>query len=183
VVGGDLVAEGPTGSAVPVSIIGAAEVSGLADMLHQFLEQTLAESPLKAKLAGRLRGDVEFRAAEDEALFVRIVFAGDRIELHDRAAPEPTGAPRAPGASITADFLTIAHLTSGQESPLGLLARRKLRVHLTPRALPFLLGMLRFMRIERARPPMRATRARWAWGAAATTAGGLALYWIVTTYF
>src|SRR5512140_1818820 len=103
---------------MPVQLVGGDNVSGLADMLHQFLEQTLAASPRKVRQARRLAGHAVFRAAEDEALCVGITFSGERIELRDG------GTPCARDAMITADFLTIAHLTSGQESPFRLLARR-----------------------------------------------------------
>src|ERR1035437_7425482 len=135
-----------SGAAMPVELIGGEDVSGLADMLHQFIEQTLAASPRKVRHARRLAGHAVFRAAEDEALCVGITFAGERIELQDG------GTPNAADAMITADFLTIAHLTSGQESPFRLLAQRKLKMRFSARQIPFLLRMLRFMQIERVAP-------------------------------
>jgi len=132
--------------AIPVTIAAAGggedEASGLAHMLHQFFEQTLGDSPEKRRLARKLRGDAIFRAAEDESIGVRIRFRGDRIELSDSDEDEPAGT-----ASVTADFLTIAHLTSGQESPFALLARRKLRARFRPGDIAFLFRMLGFMRI------------------------------------
>jgi hypothetical protein len=127
----------------PVLLHGGESASGLADMLHQFIEQTLSDSPTKERLARRLAGETIFRAAEDQDVAVRIVFAGDRIELRDVTPGEGRGSP-----SVTADFLSIAHLTSGRESPFSLLVRRKLRARIAPADLPFLLGMLRFMRIR-----------------------------------
>ena len=53
---------------MPVMLAGGEEASGLADMLHQFIEQTLADSPRKVRQARRLAGHAVFRAAEDEAL-------------------------------------------------------------------------------------------------------------------
>lgn len=149
-----------------VTLISGAEPSGLADMLQQFIEQTLADSPRKVRQARRLAGRALFRAAEDEALCVGITFAGQRIELQDGSAPA------AGDAMITADFLTIAHLTSGQESPFRLLARRKMRVRFSVLQVPFLLGVLRFMQIESER-----SHARWLWPVvAAVTAGALCWY-------
>ncbi|MFI5394008.1 MAG: SCP2 sterol-binding domain-containing protein [Candidatus Binatia bacterium] len=155
-----------------VVLSGDEPVSGLTDMLHQFIEQTLAASPRKRQLAQRLSGCTAFRSAEDEDLCVRITFADGRIELRD-------GTPKPGDAMITADFLTIAHLTSGQESPLRLLARRKLKARFSVFQIPFLLRMLRFMQIESERPG--ATPLRWAWLAAAAAAGG-AIYWYVVTH-
>jgi hypothetical protein len=144
--------------------------SGLADMLHQFIEQTLSDSATKQRLARRLAGETVFRAAEDPDVAVRIVFAGDCIQLRDETAGEVRDAPW-----VTADFLSIAHLTSGKESPFSLLVRRKLRARLAPADLPFLLGMLRFMRIRpEGRGPARLRGVLVATGAAASVA---ALIW------
>ena len=158
---------------MPVVLSGGEDVSGLADMLHQFIEQTLAESPRKTRQARRLSGHAVFRSAEDEELCVRVSFTGERIELQDGAAAHPGE------ASITADFLSIAHLTTGQESPFGLLARRKLKVRFSVLQVAFLLGMLRFMRIASER--RRAAWVRWTWPAAAAAAAG-AIYWYVVTH-
>jgi hypothetical protein len=153
-----------------VLLHGGESASGLADMLHQFIEQTLSDSAAKQRLARRLAGETVFRAAEDPDVAVRIAFAGDRIELRDETSQD---GPRSP--SVTADFLSIAHLTSGKESPFSLLVRRKLRARLAPSDLPFLLGMLRFMRI---RPEERGrVRLRGALIALGTAAGVAALIW------
>lgn len=122
----------------------AESASGLADMLHQFLEQTVEASPAKARAARALRGDVVVRAAEDQDVAVRIVFFGERIELSDLgAAAAPVGAP-----VIVGDFLSVAHVTSGQSSPLLAVVRRDLRVQSPVARLPFLIRVLAFMRIE-----------------------------------
>ena len=159
---------------MPVVLSGGDEVSGLAEMLQQFVEQTLADSPRKVRQARRLAGAVVFRSAEDDDLSVRITFAGDRIQLHDGSVPG------AGDATITADFLTIAHLTSGQESPFRLLADRRLKARFSVLQVPFLLGMLRFMQIEGA--PRSGARVRWLWLPAAAVVGAAA-YWYVTAHF
>jgi ubiquinone biosynthesis protein UbiJ len=156
---------------MPVVLTGSEEASGLADMLQQFIEQTLADSPRKVQQARRLAGRAVFRSAEDEELCVGITFAGERIELHDGGTAD------AADAMITADFLTIAHLTSGQESPFRLLAQRKLKVRFSVLQVPFLLGMLRFMQID-----SETTPARWLWPVAAAVVGA-AIYWYVTAHF
>jgi len=161
-----------SGGAIPVVLANGERASGLADMLQQFIEQTMADSPRKARQAQRLSGRAVFRSAEDEELCVRITFGGDRIELHDCRTPA------AGEASISGDFLTIAHLTSGQDNPFRLLAQRKLKVRFSVLQLPFLLGMLRFMRIDSA--ARRAARARWLWATAALAIATSALYWYVT---
>jgi len=159
---------------MPVTIapaLGAEQqVSGLTHMLHQFIEQTLEASPAKRRLAQKLCGEAIFRAAEDEAIQTRICFHGDCIELSDAGEGEPAGA-----ASLTADFLTIAHLTSGQESPLALLAKRKLRVRFRSGEIAFLLRMFAFMRIANG----GASRA-WLWRAVlASVVLGAVIYTLV----
>ncbi len=159
-----------SGDAIPVVLVGDEEPSGLAEMLQQFIEQTVAESPHKAGQARRLAGRAVFRSAEDEALCVHIAFMGNHVELQDGGAPRPGE------ASITADFLTIAHLTAGRASPFRLLVQRKLKARFSPRQVPFLLGMLRFMQIES--QPRRRAWLRWTWPAAVAVAGA-AVYWYV----
>lgn len=170
----------------PVVLHGREQASGLADLLHQFFVQTLAADPGKATLARRLRGEVAFRAAEDPSVCVRIRFTGQAVELRD-------GTPGPGVASLTGDFLSVAHLTSGRESPMALVARRRIGVRFRPRDVPFLLRLLGLMRVDVSGPdagsgeaartaPRRAVRwtASWSWAAvaaglaAAGTASGLA---------
>ena len=173
--GTHLTSVAPADGAMAVVLNGDREPSGLAAMLHQLVEQTLAESPRKLRQARRLSGEAVFRAAEAEDVFVRIRFAGDRIELDDGGVLDPRD------TLITADFLSIAHLASGQEGPVGLLARRRLRARFSPSQLPFLVGLMRFMQIDGTR---RAERRRaWAstlWPAVVGIVGVGALYWCVT---
>ncbi len=126
-----------------VELIGADSASGLADLLHQFLEQTVDASDQKAEAARALRGAVVVRAAEDEAIAVRIAFQGDRIELRD-IGTEATGST----PSIQGDFLSVAHVTSGQASPMALVLSRQLRVSFGLGQLPFLFRVLGFMRVD-----------------------------------
>ena len=158
--------------AYPVMLTAGDDPSGLADMLHQYLSQTLADSPEKVQRARRLDGEVAFQAAEDEAISVKLVFRGDRIELVDGELVE---APR-----LTGDFLSVAHLTSGDESPLGLVLSRKLRVKFSVQHLPFLMGVLDLMTLEE---ELRRRRARLRWvgaGAAAATAASAVGYYLTT---
>jgi hypothetical protein len=159
----------PRGTDLPV-IGGGGDASGLADMLQQFIEQTLADSPRKLQRARALRGRALFCSAEDESVRVCIDFAGDHIEVRD-VLDEPTHVP-----TVTADFLTVAHLTSGQESPFALLARRKLTARCSAGQALFLLRMLRFLQLESA-----ARRTEWlqriCWAALALAAAcGAAWY-------
>ena len=76
-----------------VQLLDADSASGLADLLHQFLEQTVDASEAKANAARALRGEVVVRASEDEAIAVRIAFRGDQIELSDIGGQGPGSAP------------------------------------------------------------------------------------------
>jgi len=155
----------------PVLLAGGEEASGLADMLHQYLSQNIADSPEKLLQARRLQGEVVFRAAEDEEVSVRIHFRGDGISVeHGSAAAR--GAP-----NLTTDFISVAHLTTGEEGPFALLLRRKMRVSFSPGQMPFLVQVLRFMQVP---PEFRAEKSQgWKWWAlgvgAAAAAGGA--YW------
>lgn len=143
--GSDLTQRGPSGAApttaYPVTLHGGEEASGLADMLHQFLSQNLEEQPAKVRQAQRLDGELLFRSAEDEAICVKIAFHRQSIEIEDHAG-EAGGLP-----CITSDFVTTAHLTTGEESPFALLVKRKIRVSFGLGQAWFLLRVLRFMRI------------------------------------
>lgn len=177
-VGSDLIAQTTVRAQpleIPVVMQGGGPPSGLAEMLQQFLEQTIAESPHKASRARKLSGELLFRSAEDPEVAVRIRFAGDRVELRD-GADAPAGAAR-----VTADFLSIAHLTTGQESPLRLLARGRLRVRLSPREIPFLLAVIRLLKIEGAGEESRgwvSRHGRWILAGAVAAGGALAVHLI-----
>ena len=133
-----------------VELLDADSATGLADLLHQFLEQTVDASAAKAEAARALHGDVVVRAAEDEAIAVRIAFRGDHIELSDIGTQGAGSAP-----SIQGDFLSVAHVTSGQASPLALILRRQLRVSFGLAQLPFLFRVLGFMRVDEGAPAAR----------------------------
>ena len=152
--------------ACAVVLHGGDSASGLADILHQFLVQTLEGDPARARRAARLRGALLFRAAEDPAVCVRIDFAGGRVDIADHTALRPRaaegrGSLRVSGSEepgipeITGDFITIAHLTTGEEGPFRLLLARRLRVRLRWRRGPFLVRALRLMQLPPAQPRRR----------------------------
>jgi len=162
------------GSGVKHAVVlapGANEPSGLADMLQQFLEQILDEYPRKAQLARRISGDMLFRAAEDRSICVRLSFAGERIEVSDH-----DGTPNR-WPALEADFLTTAHMTTGEESPFALVGRRKMKVRCAPWHAPFLVRVLRLMRIPPRPEIARARRVRWALIAVTAAVAAMAAYW------
>ncbi|MCW5830546.1 MAG: hypothetical protein KIT79_14665 [Deltaproteobacteria bacterium] len=124
----------------PVYLAGGQEASGLADMIHQYLSQNVADSEQKRVQAKSLSGEVYLEAAEDD-ICVKIRFLGDHIELSDVTAPAPDG------ASIRADFISVAHLTTGEQGPFELLVRRRIRARFRPGQIPFLVRVLQFMQI------------------------------------
>lgn len=152
----------------PVTLANPDDASGLADMLHQYLAQNVSEFPRKVSQARGLRGEVVFRAAEDENVCVRMIFSGEKIHLLDSSL-EGSNAP-----AMTTDFISVAHLTTGEESPFALLFKRKMKVRFSLRDAPFLVGVLRFMQIPeelQETQPM----ATWKWvaiGAGAAAAAG-----------
>lgn len=152
----------------PVVLKNAQNASGLADMLHQYLAQNISEFPRKVNQARSLRGEVAFRAAEDEDVCVRMVFSGDRIDLID------VGTTAIAAPAMTTDFISVAHLTTGEEGPFSLLVKRKMKVQFSLLDAAFLIGVLRFMQIPaelREEQPL----ATWKWvaiGAGAAAAGG-----------
>lgn len=163
-----------TETAFPVYLPAGPDASGLADMIHQYLSQNVTDSERKRDQAQGLLGDVYIEAAEAD-ICVRIRFHGDHIDLTDVVAPAPDG------ASIKADFISVAHLTTGERGPFELLATRRLRVKFQPVQIPFLVRVLRFMQIppelmsteilERTR--LRKMKIAAITGGAAAAAGGL----------
>lgn len=140
----------------PAVVLAPGTASGLADLLHQFLAQELEADAGKARRAGRLTGDLLFHAAEDPAVCVRLSFRRARIEIADHAGPP------GPWPAMTADFLTTAHLTTGEASPLALVRRRQLRVRCRPRDALFLWRVLGLLRIAPRAGAARSHRLRWA---------------------
>lgn len=131
-------------SRFPVDLENADEASGLADMLHQFLQQTVDSSAAKRRAARRLSGTLWFQSAEDMSLVVALTFAKDHIGVMD--APAHSLSP----PSLTADFLSTAHITTGEESPFALLRQKKIRARVRLTQALFLMRVLNFMKIEEA---------------------------------
>ena len=115
--------------------------SGLAELLQQYLTQSLAATPCKVEVATRLRGEVVFQAREIDDVSVRIAFTGRAVELRD-------GDGAAGEVRVRADFLSLAHLATGQASPLWLTATRRIELACPAGRLPFLLRVLGLLRLE-----------------------------------
>ncbi len=144
----------PATSSLPVVLDNPDQASGLADMLHQFLQQTLEDFPEKRAVARKLVGTLWFQSAEDPTLVVALSFSSGGIRVADVAA----GAIQRP--SLTADILSTAHLTTGQVSPFTLLIQKKINANVRLSQALFLLRVLSFMKIEDGGPSVGGRRRR-----------------------
>lgn len=113
--------------------------SGLARLLQQYLEQSLAELATTRRRAARLRGRVAVTAT-DYDVTATLDFRGDEIVIHDGANPPLD-------ASIRAPQRTLLELLRGDGRPLVDHLRGRLRISTSWRR-PFLpLQLHRVMRI------------------------------------
>jgi hypothetical protein len=94
--------------------------SGLANIVHQFLEQDLAEFEHKRRRAARLRGRVALCASDHETA-VTLEFKGDEILVWDGERPPLD-------ASIAGPHQALVGLLQGQGNPLLEHWRGRLRV-------------------------------------------------------
>ncbi|MBI4511924.1 MAG: hypothetical protein HY698_19985 [Deltaproteobacteria bacterium] len=152
--GGGVTSGDPRSAEFPVLLVDGSSASGLAELLQQYLEQSIAGCATKVDGARRLGGAILFRPAEDDEVCVRVTFLGDRIELCD--APVD-----APYPCIRADFLALAQIASGRASPVLLVLQGRVRLGGVGLALPRLFQVLRFMRTSDPVACARARRARW----------------------
>ena len=141
------------------------------------MSQNLEESPAKVRQAERIKGSMLFRSAEDEEICARISFFGDHIEIEDHEG-EVGSRP-----AITSDFLSTAHLTTGEEGPFALVVKRKVKVRFKLGQVGFLLRVLRFMQLPKEmRDEEQKSRARRRWLMVAVLAAaiiGAGVFWYI----
>jgi hypothetical protein len=107
--------------AVPIRVkLAEGAESGLANIVQQFLEQSLDESEAKRRRARRLRGRVAMTAADHEVT-VTLDFRGEEIVIFD-GAQEPLQ------ASIAGPHRALVGLLQGEGNPLMEHLRGRLRV-------------------------------------------------------
>ena len=99
--------------------------SGLANIVQQFLEQSLDESEPRRRRARRLRGRVAMTAA-DHDVTVTLDFRGEEVVVWD-GAQEPLQ------ASIAGPHRALVGLLQGEGNPLMEHLRGRLRVRSTLR--------------------------------------------------
>ena len=136
--------------AVPVRLANGAD-SGLASIVHQYLEQDLAESADKRRLAQRLHGRLVM-TAQDYDTSVTLEFRGDEITIWDGERPPLD-------ASIVGPYLSLTRLLQGKTNPLVEHLRGRLRVRSSLRRPFFPLRVHSLMKLppeEGARRPARA---------------------------
>jgi len=108
-------------AAAPVKVrLAEGAESGLANIVQQFLEQSLDESEPRRRRARRLRGRVAMTAADHEVT-VTLDFRGEEVVVWD-GAQEPLQ------ASIAGPHRALVGLLQGEGNPLMEHLRGRLRV-------------------------------------------------------
>ena len=154
--------------AVPVRLANGAD-SGLASIVHQYLEQDLAESEDKRRLAQRLHGRLVM-TAKDYGTSVTLEFRGSEITIWDGERPPLD-------ASIVGPYLSLTRLLQGKTNPLVEHLRGRLRVRSSLRRPFFPLRVHSLMKLP---PEEGAHRPARAWimaaaGGAVAVGGAIAL--------
>lgn len=101
----------PPGSGVALEVeLDEAADSGFANIVQQYLQQSLDESEKRRLRARQLRGRLAMTASDHEQT-ITLVFAEDEVSILD-------GAQRPLDASITGPYATLVDLIQGEASPL-----------------------------------------------------------------
>jgi len=109
--------------------VGRDDASGFASMIADLLEQNIEDFPLRARVAGLVRGAVVLTAS-DQDLSVTLRFGPGRVLVGDGAE---VGAP-----TLAGTWLAMAQVCSGRISPLVAARARTLRI--TPGSNPIALA-------------------------------------------
>ncbi len=124
--------------------------SGLANIVQQFLEQSLDESESRRRRARRLRGRVAMTAADHE-MTVTLDFRGEEVVVWD-GAQEPLQ------ASIAGPHRALVGLLQGEGNPLLEHLRGRLRVRSSFRKPFFPLQVHNLMKLPPEERGQRRTR-------------------------
>lgn len=136
-----MVAVASTGSAhapTSVTVLAGNGASGLANIVGQYLEQLLAESPEKSVDAAALRGRFGLRAREGDVA-VTIVFGDGGIAIEEGL--------HEPDAVIAGEIETLMHVLAGRVNPAWELGRRRIAMRLSHRRPLFGYQAYRLMRL------------------------------------
>jgi len=142
--------------------------SGLAHIVHQYLEQSLEESESRRRRARGLRGRVAMTASDHEVT-VTLDFRGEEIVIFD-GAQEPLQ------ASIAGPNMALVGLLQGEGNPLLEHLRGRLRVRSSLRKPFFPLQVHNLMKLSPEESGQRRSRRYlWVGGVVAVTAAALFL--------
>jgi hypothetical protein len=94
---------------VPVTIVAGEEASGLANIVGQYLEQVLGDSPEKRLEAAALRGSLGLLAREGDVA-ITIVFGDDGIAILEGL--------QQPDAVISGEVEALMHILAGHQNPV-----------------------------------------------------------------
>jgi hypothetical protein len=142
--------------------------SGLAHIVHQYLEQSLEESEPRRRRARGLRGRVAMTASDHEVT-VTLDFRGEEIVIFD-GAQEPLQ------AAIAGPNMALVGLLQGEGNPLVEHLRGRLRVRSSLRKPFFPLQVHNLMKLSpEERGQRRSRRYLWVGGVVAVTAAVLFL--------
>ncbi len=108
-----------TDGAVPVTLVAGEEASGLANIISQYLDQLLADSPDKQSLAAKLRGRLGFHAREGN-VSVTITFRDGGVFIEDGLLD--------PEAIVSGELEMLMHVLSGRANPAVELRRGTISV-------------------------------------------------------
>jgi hypothetical protein len=93
----------------PISIAAGEEASGLANIVGQYLDQLLGDSPQKRFEAAALRGNLGLLAREGDVA-ITIVFSDDGIRIEEGLS--------ASDALISGAVETLMHVLAGRANPV-----------------------------------------------------------------
>ena len=154
--------------AVPVTIAAGEGASGLANIVGQYLEQLLGDSPQKRSQAAALRGNLGLLAREGDVA-ITIVFSDDGIVIEEGL--------RGPDAVISGQLEALMHVLAGRANPVWQVAGRSMAFRPSLRQPLFGYRAYRLMRLPGVHvwsgvPPAVLVGA----GAAAVLGAGVLLY-------
>ncbi len=92
----------------PVTVVAGEEASGLANIVGQYMEQLLGDSPEKREAAAALRGRLGLRAREGDVA-ITVVFHDEGIAIEEGL--------REPDALISGQLEYLMHMLAGRANP------------------------------------------------------------------
>ncbi len=94
--------------AYPVTVVAGEEASGLANIVGQYLNQLLGDSPEKREAASALRGRLGLRAREGDVA-ITVVFHPEGIAIEEGLLD--------PDALISGELEYLMHMLAGRANP------------------------------------------------------------------